>query len=137
MLHHHTTDDHQRTSSGKGGDGLEDISKEQPREHQHTNGDGRQSGLAAFFHTCSGFDVGGGRAGTADGTGDGGSSVGHEGFFRVLKLVVLVDVAGLATHGVQGSCGVKDVNEEEGDHNQHEVGEVVTNITKRPKGSTK
>ena len=119
--HHVEANDDQGRSGRKAGDGQEQGAEHHSQQEQHTGGHGGQAGAAALGHAGSALDEGGGGGGAQHGTGAGGDGVGHQRALDIGQLALLIQHVGLGSNTDQGAQGIKQVNEEEGEHNGEEV----------------
>ena len=119
--HHVEANDDQGRSGRKAGDGQEQGAEHHGQQEQHTGGHGGQAGAAALGHAGSALDEGGGGGGAQYGTGAGGDGVGHQRTLDVGQLALLIQHVGLGSNTDQGAQGIKQVNEEEGEHHGEEV----------------
>ena len=113
--HHQNSDENQRRPHGPRRDGSQQRREEDGQEEEPCYGQRRHSSTAAFADSGGGFDERRHWRGAEEGAEDDGGGVGHEGRVLALEVAVLVDEAGEAGHGVEGSGGVEDVDVEEGD----------------------
>ena len=122
--HHVEAHDDQSRSRCKAGDGQEQRAEDGSQQEQHTGGHAGQAGAAALGHAGSALHEGGGGGSTQHSTGAGGDGVCHQSTLDAGQLAVLVQHVGLGCHADQGAQGVKQVHEQEGEHDGKEVQEV-------------
>ena len=122
--HHVEAHDDQGRSRCKGRDGEEQRAEDGGQQEQDAGGHSGQTGAAALGNAGSTLDEGGGGGSAQHSACAGGDGVGHQCALDVGQLAVLVQHVGLGCHADQGAQGVKQVHEQEGEHDGKEVQEV-------------
>lgn len=126
---HHGSDDDEDTASGPRRDGCEDGGKEDADEEADAGDDGCEASLATFGNASTGLDKGRDRRNakeSTDGDADGVDHVGYRGTLKILGDGV--DEAGKASHTVQRTRAIKDVDIEESDEGKAKLAAVLGNV---------
>ncbi len=129
LAHHHAADEDERTAGGPRRDGSEYRSKEDGDQEAETGCDGRKASATTFRNTGAGFDErgdGGAAEQGANGDGDGVGAVCECGAGEVACF--WVDDSRETRHRVEGCGGVDDVDVQEGEEGEGEVGAGGTKI---------
>lgn len=126
---HHGADNDENTASGPWGDGGKDGSEKDGDEEAEARHHGRETCLAAFGNTRTGFNKSSDGRNTKDGTdgdADGIGHVGEGGAFEILGDGV--DEAGEASHGVEGTGAVENIDIEKGDEGKAKLATILADI---------
>ena len=113
--------DDQSRSSGKGRNSHKERGQEQGQQEQHSNGNRRQPGPAAFGNPGSTFYESGNGAGTHHSTYAGGHSISQQSPLDMGQLVVFVQHIALGGYANDGAQGIKQVHKQEREDNHKEV----------------
>lgn len=127
-LDHHRTNDHQGGTSGPWREGGKDGGEEEGDEEEEGSDDRGDTSATTLSDTGAGLDKGSDRGDTKDGANGDGGGIAEEGSGRAVKVTVLVHVTSELGHGVESTGGIHNIDVQEGDQGDPNLGVVEVKV---------
>ena len=122
ILEHEITNINQRWCCGTVRHCNDDWRKEHRCYEERANGDGGVAGAATLVHADGAFYAGGDGGGTHKSASGCSEGVGHKHTGYVWHVAVFIEHVAAGAHANNGTNGVKEIDKEEGEHDDKEVG---------------